>query len=242
MNHKFWQIGTYLPECIISNEDIHAQCPDFSCDYARDKLGIEFRHISKGELCVDMAYKAVMNLKDVAEADVGQSDMLIFVTQTPDYPLPSMSCVLQDKLSLSKYTMCFDINMGCSGYIYALSTAYSYINSGLAKQAIVVTSERYSKYINDDDYANRGIFGDAATATIVTPEMVQCMKKFAFWTDGSGYESIMVPSLDTGFVMKGPEVMAFSIKQIPRVVKGILSDTRMAKEDIDYYIFHQGNQ
>lgn len=241
MSRNWWAIGTYLPECIVSNHDIHEEIPEFSEDYSRSKLGIETRHIAKDESCVEMALSAVDDLKKQGVL-IDDTDLLILVTQTPDYPLPSMSCILQDRLSLGSDTICFDVNMGCSGYVYALSIAYSYLRSSLADNALVVTCERYSKYIKKDDYSNRGIFGDGATATYLTKDMIEHVRDFSFFTDGSGYENIIVPDLDTGFKMDGPKVMSFAIKRIPKMIKEILIKAGVDKDEIDYYVFHQGNE
>ncbi len=241
MRMEWWRIGTYLPEQVLSNADLYKECHDFSEEYSRVKLGIETRHIAGEETCVDMACKAVEDLKNQG-VQIDDTDLLLVVTQTPDYPLPSMSCILQDRLALKQEIKCFDINMGCSGYIYALSTVYAYIKSGLASKAIIITSERYSRHLRKEDYQNRAIFGDAATATLLTQEMTEHFKSFIFQTDGMGYDAIIVPDEKTGFVMDGSKVMAFAIKQIPRVVKKLLEETGLEEDDINHYIFHQGNR
>ena len=143
---------------------------------------------------------------------------------------------------MSTDTICFDINMGCSGYVYALSVAFAYLKSGLASKALIITSERYSRYINNEDYRNRGIFGDGATATAVTKDMVGHTGDFIFFTDGADYDAIIVPDAETGFRMDGQRVMGFAVKRIPRLVDRLLNSAAIGKEDIDHFIFHQGNQ
>src|SRR5690606_2968726 len=116
-------------------------------------------------------------------------DFLLFCTQTPDYPLPTTSCLLQDRLGLSTRCGALDFNLGCSGYVYGLSLADGLIQSGVAKNVLLVTAETYSKYIDADDRSLRTIFGDAAAATLITASPERTLWGFQFGTDGGGADT-----------------------------------------------------
>lgn len=248
----WFRTAVFLPFHTLSNEDLHRECPDFSPDYASEKLGISSRHIATTETCVDMAYEAVQSL---CVPDIDDVDLLLFVTQSPDYIMPSMSCVLQGRLGLPSNVAAMDVNLGCSGYVYGLSVAIAWLKSGMGRKILLITSDMYSKYIRKEDYNNRSIFGDAATATLLTEEAADHFGSFVFGTEGAGFDAIITEdsikrigdpysgrTQAQGFYMDGPAVMRFALKVVPKIVKELLEKNHMQKEDIDYYVFHQGNQ
>lgn len=250
---KWFSVAAFLPEKELCNEELQVECPNFSPEYASKKLGIDSRHIATSETCVDMAYFAVQSL--AKERKIDDVDLILFVTQSPDFIMPSMSCVLQGRLGLSCNIAAMDVNLGCSGYVYGLSTAVAYLKSGMSKKVLLVTSDTYSKYIKKEDYNNRAIFGDGATATLLAKDAVEHIGPFVFGTDGSGFDTIITYNsinrigssesgeiLKQGFQMNGSAVMHFALQVVPKVVKELLEKNNMKKEDIDYYIFHQGNQ
>ena len=147
MKAKIIGIETYLPENFEDSESLLIDNPDWQIDKIQSKTGIEKRWItSKNETSLDLAIKASSKLLN--KFDLSKVDTLILVTQSPDYFLPTSACILQDRLGLSKKIKCFDVNQGCSGYIYGLSISSAYIESGMSENVLLVCAETYSKFID----------------------------------------------------------------------------------------------
>ena len=161
-------VAAYLPEARLDNEALAAVFTKWNAAKIRNKLGITERPIAASrETALDMGVQAAERLFEtgvVARADV---DFLLFCTQSPDYFLPTSACVMQNRLGLSTRCGAFDVNLGCSGWVYALGVAKGLVESGSARKVLVVTAETYSKYINELDRVSRPIFGDGAAATLV---------------------------------------------------------------------------
>ena len=247
----------YLPEIIEFNEDIRL----------RKKTGIQQRHICKKD--VTAADMAVLAAEKLFNAGVAREkiDFLLFCTQSPDYPLPSTACILQKKLGLANNCGALDFNLGCSGFVYGLGMAKGLIESGQAKQVLLLTSETYSKYINPKDNAVRNLFGDAATATLLSGLDTELLGVFGnvFGTDGSKAKELIVPvggmryrysetavsttedkfgniRTNQNLYMNGGAITDFTLDIVPKVMESILLQTHLKKEDIDYYVFHQANK
>ncbi|MFC1569847.1 3-oxoacyl-ACP synthase, partial [bacterium] len=157
------QIETYLPEQILSNAQLEKEYVDWSAEKIEKKTGIRERHISEeNETAVDLAFEAGRKL--LKSVDPSIIDFLILCTQSPDYYLPPGSCILQDRLGLSTSTGTLDFNLGCSGFIYGLAMTKGLIQSQIAKNILLITSETYTKHIHTQDRGNRTIFGDGAAA------------------------------------------------------------------------------
>ena len=157
------KISTYLPSKVITNSDLQVEFPNYNLNRLEKKIGIQERRIcDENETPLDLAVKACEKL--FLEVDKDSIDFIIYCTQSPEYFLPTTACILQHKLGLRTSCGAFDYNLGCSGYIYGLALAKSFINSGLATNVLIVTAEAYSKHLDADDITNRAIFGDAATA------------------------------------------------------------------------------
>jgi len=191
-------------------------------------------------------------------------DFLLFCTQSPEYYLPTGACILQDKLELGTDIGAFDYNLGCSGFVYGLGLAKSLINSNIAKNILLITSETYTKHIHPKDKGNKTIFGDAAAAVIIEKSEEEQIGEFVLGTDGSGYRNLIVPNgglrnrynpnaqeidddsgsirTDNNLYMNGPEIFNFTIKAVPKVVAETLAKNNITLDDLDYVIFHQANK
>jgi 3-oxoacyl-[acyl-carrier-protein] synthase III len=251
-NIKIEAIEYCLGEKKESGSDLQKDNPDWRIDDIEAKTGINTRWISsEGTTAVDLACDACEKIFKKIRKD--SIDTLIFVTQSPDYLLPSSSCIIQDRISLNTMTKCFDINLGCSGFIYALSIAVAYINSGFSKSVLIVCADTYSKYIDKSDRTNRPIFSDAASATIVTSSDNNTVGPFEFGTDGSGYKKLIVkygasrfgyscnnraPSL----YMDGASVFMFTMSTVPKSVNKLLDNHKIDKNKVDMYVFHQASK
>jgi len=209
-----------------------------------------------------LAYNAAIKVLETFDKE--KIDMLILCTQSPDYFLPTTACVLQERLSLRTDIGAFDFNLGCSGYIYGLAMAKSFINTNIAKNVLLITAETYTKHINPNDLANRTIFGDAAAATIIDQSDSEHIFEFVLGTDGKGKDNLIVPNgcfrnkyeinpaikvtnagdkyTDNDLFMNGPEIFNFTIEKVPVVVNKCLEKNFLTIDDIDYFVFHQANK
>ena len=248
-------ISTYFPKNILTNDAISAQFPEWDSEKILQKIGIEQRYIAQEDECAsDMAAKAVLNLIKEHHLDKNAIDFLLLCTQTPDHILPTTACIVQEKAGLPTSSAALDINQGCSGYIYGLSLASSLIASGNFKNVILVTADTYTKYIHPKDKGNLSIFGDAATATLVSTEGAYCIGKPTLGTDGAGAENLIIRNggtrsprnenpddLDNFVDMKGGKIFNFIIKRTPEVVYNNLKTNNLDIKDIDLFVFHQAN-
>jgi len=256
-------INTYLPEKILTNEDLHMQFPDWDYAQFEKKVGINSRHIAgKDETATDMAVEAAKPL--VAEYGEDSIDFVLFCTQSPDYFLPTSACVIQEQLGLSTNCGALDINLGCSGFVYGLSIAKGLLCSGTAESVLFIVSETYSKHLHPKDRTNRSIFGDAASATIISKDDAEKIGTFVLKTDGTGASKLIVKNgafrfpfsadaeeisygagnvyTDNHLYMNGPDIFSFTIENIPKLIDETLQKNKLEKEDIDLYIFHQANK
>nr|WP_315030749.1 ketoacyl-ACP synthase III [uncultured Chryseobacterium sp.] len=248
-------ISTYIPETTISNEDISKKFPDWDSDKILEKIGIRNRNITKdNEFTSDMAISVVNKLVNEHNIDKSTIDYLIVCTQSPDYFLPATACIVQDGVGLNTNCGAIDINQGCSGYIYGLSLANALIDSKMMKNVVLITAETYSKHIHENDKGNISLFGDAATATLISNDGDFEILKFSLGTDGKGANNLIVKNgasrhkktenkedLDNYLHMNGPKIFDFTSKSIPKLVDENLKINGFEKNDIDSYIFHQAN-
>ncbi|MCR4030912.1 MULTISPECIES: 3-oxoacyl-ACP synthase III family protein [Flavobacterium] len=249
-------ISYYLPSNKLSNDDIANQFPEWDSDKIIQKIGIKNRNISnKDQFTSDIAVEAINVLFDEYKIDRSEVDYLILCTQSPDYFLPTTACIVQNKAGLSTDCAAVDINQGCSGYIYGLSLAKGLIVSNIAKNVVLVTAEMYSKYIHEKDKGNRSIFGDAASATLISDNGMYRIGEFSLGSDGSGFENLIVKNggmknprtqdldqpNDNNLFMNGPEIFNFTAKAVPELINKTLDKNHESIESIDYFIFHQAN-
>ena len=246
------QISTYFPSKVVTNNDLQLEFPNYNFEKLGKKIGIEQRHICKeNQTSLDLAVMASTEL--FLKVDKYSIDFVIYCTQSPEYYLPTTACILQDKLGLKKCGA-FDYNLGCSGYVYGLAMAKSFIRSNLAKNILLVTAESYSRYIHEGDMTNRAIFGDAATATLVDSNFANIIGEFNLGSDGAGAENLIVKDggyqsdfSNTGdkeqkFYMNGSEVFQFTLDNVPVSVHDCLEKNNLNLEDVDYFILHQANR
>ncbi len=270
MNSKTAKIASieyYLPDQTLTNEELESLFANWTAEKIHLKTGISVRSIaSQNECSSDLGVKAARNLLEQNDINPVDIDVLIFCTQTPDYCIPATACIMQDRLGLSTSCAAFDINLGCSGFVYGLWTASAYIRSGMARNVLLITAETYSKLIHPLDKSVRTIFGDAAAAALIRADdgIVQ-VEDFVLGTDGSGYQNLIAPT--TGFrvpktaetakekedesgnvrsldnlYMDGASIFAFTMRVVPKFVHQLLSKTGLTSNDIDWFVFHQANK
>src|SRR3990167_6587237 len=145
-------IAACFPDAVEDNEYLGNKFPNWDMELNYAKTGIRVRHIADRNECVsDLGVAAGRKLFETYGIDPGSIDFLLFCTQTPDYPLPTTACLVQDRLGLRTSIGALDFNLGCSGFVYGLSLADGLIRSGAAQRVLLITSETYSKYIHPED-------------------------------------------------------------------------------------------
>ncbi|MFF7708713.1 beta-ketoacyl-ACP synthase 3 [Pseudomonas sp. NPDC007930] len=254
-----------LPKNLLDNARLAMEYPDWDVDKILNKTGINERYVvDPGQTACDLA---VLACEKIFSSSVSKEsiDAIIFCTQSPDYSLPATACILQNRVGISTNCMAFDINQGCSGYIYGLGIAKGLIETGQATNALVVTAETYSHYIHPGDRSVRTLFGDAAAVTWVAGETEgRGLERFRYGTDGSGAHNLIVPmgrarspisdiskipeiSDDKGnmrsaahLYMNGPAIFEFSMTRVPQIYKSLF-DEEFTEEHLDRVVFHQAN-
>ncbi|CCY35134.1 3-oxoacyl-[acyl-carrier-protein] synthase 3 [Alistipes sp. CAG:831] len=255
-----------VPKHVIHNYEYTEYFPSEEVKEVVDKIGIkERRFVDENTCSSDLCYAATEKLISDLEIDRSEIDVLLFVSQTPDYRMPATSVILQDRLGLSKKTMALDINLGCSGFIYGLCTAYAFAQQSSVRKVLLLDGETRSKVYSPKDRKTAFLFGDGGVAAIIEKNDSIGNSYFSMNSDGSresyikidagGYrhpsnaESVKekivdkygnIRSDEQGY-MKGSDVFNFVIKEIPADVKAILEFSGEKLDSMDYYIFHQAN-
>ena len=261
-------LAAYLPERILTNETLAELFPGWPADKILEKTGIRHRHVAAAtETAADLAYEAAQALFARGAVQPGEIDFSIRCTQAPDYVLPTSACVLQHRLGIPRSAGALDVNLGCSGFVYGLSLAKGLIETGAARRVLLLTADTYSKYIHPMDKSVRTLFGDGAAATLVEAHdsAQACIGPFVFGTDGSGAANLIVEA--GGFrrpadassaeemtdasgnvrsaghlYMNGPEVLGFTLREVPLAVENLLEKARIGKDDVDLFVLHQASR
>lgn len=220
------------------------------------------RNAANDETASDLAVKAAEKLLKENEISPDEIDFLLYCTQSPDYFMPSTSCIIQGRLGIPTTAGAFGYDLGRSGYVYGLAIANSFVESGLAKNVLLLTADTISKYLHPQD-KNRLLFGDAASATLISSTGIASIGAFEKGTDGKGFEHIIIrnggnrhreltgKSITDGngnvhyedyFDMDGESVFNFTVERIPSLVEGCLKKNNIQKEDVGFYVFHQANK
>lgn len=257
---KFGSVGAiavYLPETVEDNDRLGQEFPNWDMDLIYAKTGIRARHVvAEGQCASDLGVAAAEKLFEEHDVDRKSIDFLLFCTQTPDYPLPTTACLVQDRLGLPTSIGALDFNLGCSGFVYGLSLADGLIQSGAAKRVLLITAETYSKYIDPADRSLRTIFGDGAAATLIDAASEPSLGSFVFGTDGRGADALMVTEggarpeplalkprkrkrWPSRLYMDGPELVKFTLEVIPPMIDRILAQAGLTRDQVDLFLMHQ---
>ena len=257
-------LSACVPSGIVYNKDLGYLIPEEEIEKTINNIGIEQRRIADDDVMAsDLCFKAARQLMTDNDIDPATIDVLLFMSQTPDYRIPATSCLLQERLGLSKETLCFDISLGCSGYLFALSTAFAYASMRGVNRVLLLDGETFSKIVNRRDKVDWPLYGDAGTATLVEKGDYG-ESTFMLNTDGSGSEALKIHAgmrnpitpescvereredgnirTDLEVFMDGMDVFNFAISKVPRSIKSLLQLTGKTIDDVDYLVFHQANR
>lgn len=257
-------IDFYLPNKNFSNSKIIKKK---SVKEIISKVGIDVKYAVKDdEFAIDLGLAATKKLINKFPKLKKKIDFIIFCTQSPDNILPTGSARIQSEIFSDKNIGLLDINLGCSGFVYSLSVAESMIISKFAKNVLIITTDTYSKFINEENLSVRTIFGDAASATVVSGKKSKISHTYLpdYGTDGTGIYDLIVPGsglkkyeiinkevgikglnkklVKNELFMDGPKMFAFALKAVPVTIKQTLKKNKLKLSEIDLFIFHQANK
>lgn len=246
--------GNYLPKKIADNNFL-STIVDTDDEWIQQRTGIKERHLSNGkEGTTYMATRAAEAALENAGIDAQELDMIIVATVSADTYVPSTSCSVQGAIGAIRAT-CFDINAACSGFLFALNTAYAYIEIGMAKTVLIAGAETLSREVDWSDRGSCILFGDGAGAAIVRKEEGEAGGLIASVTGSDGSQGDVLTCKGRGIQnpfhnskrkkdylrMDGQAVFRFAVTTVPRCIKQILKKTETDTEEIKYFILHQAN-
>ena len=268
----FYNVGiTALAACVPKQviDNYHYDLDIWPEDEVRkvvEKVGVFERRFADDNTCSsDLCYAAAERLFEDNQVDRNEIDLLVFLSQTPDYRMPATSILLQDRLGLPMSTMAFDISLGCSGFISALSIVYAMMQNHGFRKALLLDGETRSKVYSRKDRREAFIFGDAGVAVLIERDKRFGASHFSINSDGSRGDLIMIPgggyrnmsSIETlkekvvdeygnirtdeqGY-MNGADVFNFVIVEVPKDIKRLMAVSGEDIQTMDYYVFHQAN-
>lgn len=255
-----------VPKRVIKNREYTEIWSQEDANEIVDKTGIEERRFSDEKTCSsDLCFAAAEKLFADNEINRGDIDLLVFISQTPDYRMPATSVILQHRLGLANKTIAFDITLGCSAFLYGLSVVYGLMEKGNLKKALLLDGETRSKVYSPRDRRSAFLFGDGGVAALIERDPKFGRSTFSLNSDGSRADLIMIPAggyrhmssaetvvekvvdefgnmrSDEQGYMRGGDVFNFVIREIPRDIKNTLAFTEKTVDDFDYIVFHQAN-
>lgn len=254
-----------VPSRVYSNRDLGYLIPENEIEKTINSIGVAERRIADDDVTAsDLAYKAAMKLMEDNGIEPDSIDVLLFMSQTSDYRIPATSCILQHRLGLSKDTCCIDLSLGCSGFVFALSTAFAYASMEGVNRVLLLDGETFSKIVNKRDKVDWPLYGDGATATLIEKGNY-AESLFILNTDGSGESTVKIQGggmrqkvtansiiekereegnirTDLEVFMDGMDVFNFAMRVVPKSVKQICTETQTTLDDIDWLVFHQANK
>jgi len=235
------EVGVYLPENRVDNT-LKQEKFGFKETFLEEKIGVfETSLKDENEECSDMCVKAFNDLAAKVAIDKNEIEVIILVTQNPDERMPHAGAFVHAKLDLPVSCASFDISLGCSGYIYGLSVITSFMKANSMKKGILFTSDPYSKIIDPEDRNTTLLFGDGATASLITDdEPVLVPGKFSFGTLGNKREEISL--VNDKLFMNGSAVVKFVKRFVPDDIRKNIADNGYDIENIDRFILHQASK
>ncbi len=262
---KMLNISYHLPEAVLTNAELAVLYPGWSEEKILSKTGVASRHVAAAdETAADLAEQAAKRLFSEGQIDPRTIDFVLLCTQSPDYKLPSSSCILQDRLGVPKSAGALDFNLGCSGFVYGLSLAKGLVVGGMAKKVLLLTAETYTKYVHPMDKSVRTIFGDGAAATLIDECAAKAIGAFVFGTDGSGAKNLIVQTggaretfdsaaeevsdasgnirTKNNVFMSGTDIFNFTLDIVPKTMDEVCAKNGITRDDVDLFVFHQANK
>jgi 3-oxoacyl-[acyl-carrier-protein] synthase-3 len=240
--------GSYLPPRIVTNHELATRI-DTTDEWIVSRTGIRQRHVAdERQTSSDLALEAARAALAAAGTAAGDLDLIIVATSTPDYVFPSTACLLQAKLGV-RGCAAFDVQAVCSGFVYALAVADSFMRSGQARNALVIGAEVFSRILDWNDRATCVLFGDGAGAVVLRADERPGVHASVLHADGSQAGILAVPGNVCGgrivgspfLTMDGPAVFKFAVRVLDEVARETVARCGMQLADVDWLIPHQAN-
>lgn len=232
-------IASYLPVTKVDNLSV-AEKFGLDATFIENKIGVLERRVKGvGEETSDMALKALTALFEKSGDGPEDVQVLVVVTQNPDFNIPHVSGLVHAKAGLSENCATFDISLGCSGFVYGLSIVTAFMDSAGLTKGVLITADPYSKIVDPDDKNTVLLFGDAATATLIGPQPIYESTGFAFGSRGD-LKRALVCENDV-LEMNGREIFNFAASAVPNIVEQSLGKADISIDDVDAFLFHQGS-
>jgi len=254
-------LSVAVPDNVVTNDYYMTEFGEGVEKFAK-MTGVERRCIaSHDQTASDLAYIAAERLFATSLCRREEVDAIIFVTQTPDYVLPASACVLHSRFGLNTNCIAFDVNLGCSGFVYGLYLAASLLKTG-CEHVLLCGGDTNSKIVSTKDKSLAMLFGDGGFAVSIGKDDSSFPWPYSLETNGTGYKSIIVPSgayrnrpgnsearsfgegiirSDFDLYMNGPDVFSFTISEVPSSIKSLMFTRGISVQDIDYLVLHQAN-
>ena len=224
--------GSALPEKQVTNEEI-AGLVETSDEWIRERTGIGGRHVSTGETVASLAADACMKALEQAGRKAGEVELLLVATCSPEDALPCAACQVQEKIGAVN-AVAFDVNAACAGFLFALHTAWAYVEAGIYENALIAGSEVLSKIVDWNDRGTCILFGDGAGAVMVQKCDTGGVLGFVQHSDGRKGSAL--------FCGNGREVFSFAVKQVPLTIEEALKKAGLTPETVDLFVLHQANR
>ncbi len=233
-------ISSYIPKGRKKNTEMSAAF-ELEDGFLRDKIGVLERAVKAPEQDTsDLAFLALQRLIVDHKLAAESIQILVVVTQNPDRSIPHVSALLHGRAGLPESCAAFDISLGCSGYVYGLSILKSFMQTNGMTVGVLITADPYSKIIDESDRNTALLFGDAATATLISDDPVWSLDAFSFGSRGKDWSAIRTD--DGRFVMDGRAVFTFAATQVPIDVRRLLDGAGLTLDEVDRFVMHQGSR
>ncbi|MCI8454201.1 MAG: ketoacyl-ACP synthase III [Lachnospiraceae bacterium] len=252
MTARIAGIGAYVPERIVTNDDL-AKVVETNNEWIFSRTGIRERHISTGEGTKDLATEAARRALSAAEVDPKELDLIILGTSSPDCNFPSDACSVQAALGAVN-AVAFDISAACAGFIFAMNIVQGFFMAGVYRTALIIGAETLSKVTDWSDRSTCVLFGDGAGAAVLKSCESGGIVDMMMGADGTKGSALSCTSRTFGnfltktvpkmgfMSMDGQEVFRFAVRKVPESVEILLKKNRISKQEIKYYVLHQANE
>jgi len=264
-NVRISAISACVPKNINRNADLGYLIPEDEIEKTINTIGIrEKRYVDDNVTPSDLCFKAAEKLIEDNEIKRESIDLVLFLSQSPDYKIPATAPIIQHKLGLPKSTASLDLSLGCSGYVYGLSTAMAYVSQEGVDRVLLLVGEAFSKIVNKKDKVNAPLYGDAGTATLIE-KSTNGTAYFALYSDGGGEDAVKIKAggarypatpenvlekevedgnmrSETEVYMDGMDVFNFALSVVPKSIKEICKVGNIEINEVDNIVLHQANK
>ena len=259
-------VSACVPKNVSRNRDLGYLIPEEEIEKTINSIGIvEKRFVDEDTTASDLCFKAAEKLFEDNDIDRNSIDMVLFLSQLPDYKIPATAPILQHRLGLPVTTAALDLSLGCSGYVYALSTAMAYASMEGINRVLLLVGETFSKFVNRMDKVDAPLYGDAGTATLIEKTDSDFVSVFGLYSDGSGEDAVKIKAgegrcrtsadnlkehtekdgsilSDNDVYMNGMEVFNFVMRAVPKSIKTLCAENDIVLENVGHLVLHQANR